>query len=333
MAAEVVDHARAAELIRSWRRVIVLTHERPDGDALGCLIAIQRLLAGLNIEATPFTFGGPPGRYQPLLRRSPISGWSPVDQASVAEHYDGLIIADTCALAQLTPVLSLLESKTLPTLVVDHHVTRDDIADYLLVDSTASSASLLVAEWASAVGWTIDRQAAEAMFIGMATDTGWFRFSNCDSRTLRVAASLLDLGVKPDCLYQELYLSDSPGRIRLVAAVLASMTLHADDRLAVCAITPDVIDAAGATLGDADDLVNESQRIGRVDASVLLLDRGTGPIKTSFRSKHALDVAAIAQTFGGGGHTRASGARIEGTLESVRERVTAAMVGAFEALD
>lgn len=320
---------RAAQALEPWRNVLLLTHERPDGDAMGCIVAMCEILQALGKQATPLVFGEVPRRYQALLGARTLQTWTDEEAATLAEAFDGLLICDTCARAQLNPAVAVIDSAALPTLVVDHHVTRDDIAEYAVIDDTASSASLLVAEWAWAMDWPLSAVAQQWLFVGMATDTGWFRFSNTDGRTLRAAARLLETGIKPDALYQQLYLSDSPARMRLVSGMLSDLKLHAGGRLAVARIDMDRMNAAGATMHDLEDLVNETQRIGTVDCSVLLIERERGMVKVSFRSKKLVDVAQVAQHFGGGGHVRASGARIPGALATVEQAVVDVLLDAL----
>ena len=182
-------------------------------------------------------------------------------------------------------------------------------------------------------GWPIDRQVAGALFTGLATDTGWFRFANADRAVYLTAAKLIKAGASPVELYERLYLSDSAARARLIGAVLSSFELLADGRLAVMRITQEMLNRCGATREMTEEIINEPQRIGSVIVCLLIVEpAGDGPVRVSFRSKRGLDVAAIAARFGGGGHERAAGARIPGTMAAVAAQVIPVLVQAVESI-
>ena len=325
------DYRRAAESLASANHALLVSHERPDGDALGSLIALRSMLrsAGTNAEAVTFDFDGRSGRYTWLAEAVPLPRWPEDIGPETAGDFDAIVVLDTCSYGQLESFSDFLRGSSARKFVLDHHVTRDELADVYLIDETASATCVLLGEWASAAGWTVDAIAAMGLFVGMATDSGWFRFSNTDARTLRAAATLIETGLRPEEIYQQLYLSDSPARIRLLAATLNTLELHADERLATLHVTGEMFEATGATPAETDDLVNEPQRIGSVNVSALFVERGDGVVKVSLRSKHDVDVAQVAASMGGGGHQRAAGIRLQGTLDQVKSRVTAALLEAM----
>ncbi|MBN1489220.1 MAG: DHH family phosphoesterase [Phycisphaerae bacterium] len=336
---------RAGQMLKKWHRPLLVAHARPDGDSLGSLIAMRRFCRSWGADATAILSDAPPARYETWIRTEPFTRW-PATQA--ADAADGIVVLDTCTWTQLEPIAEFLRASALPRIVVDHHKTRETLvgADQeatvpqaYLIDETASAAALLVHEWARAMGWldNADIETADALFIGMATDTGWFRFSNTDARTLSAAAELLDRGVQPDRWYTAIYDRSTPARVRLKAAMLATLDMDADDRLASAILTQDAFAQAGATQADTEDLVQELQELADVVASTLLIEQPDGQIRLNLRSKapyvcgHDVDVAAIARTFGGGGHARAAGARMPGPIAEARSRVLAALRAALAA--
>jgi phosphoesterase RecJ-like protein len=320
------QYRSAGKLIDQWSRVLLLTHERPDGDALGCLIGLARMLRAGGKKVTAACFGAPGPRYAKLVASTELT-ILPDDSFEIAtEGLDGVIIADTCALSQLKPASSFLQSRAVPIVVIDHHVTRDDIADCAVIDPSASASSLQVLELAETLDWPIDLETATALFSGMATDTGWFRFSNTDARTLHAAARLAERCAAPNELYQAYYMSDTPAKSRLLGAALSQLELHEEDRVAVMCVTPDLLERCGAARSDAEDLVNEPMRIGIVEATILLSTLDPGVIKASLRSKRLVDCAALAAKLGGGGHERAAGVRINGDLQSVKDLILDAVL-------
>lgn len=346
------DFAKATSLILSWKRPLLVSHTKPDGDALGSLVALRSLLKAQGVSATALLFDGLPDRYA-LFRRFPAFARLGRDVREVdLSHHDGIVLLDTCAASQLEPLAEWLRSTSGPKLAVDHHVTRDDLVDHYLIDETAAATCLILFDWAGAARWSIPSDAAEAILIGVATDTGWFRHSNTDTRVLSAAAELSRRGVRSHELYEALYQRETPARVRLLGAALSTLELHCEDRLAVMGLTRVAMSAVGATSTDTEDIVNEPLRIDSVVVSVLLVESDDGIIRVSLRSKPpvaavaelsdhpvsagapprraegssramGVDVAEAARAFGGGGHTRAAGARIRGSLpDAKRDLVT-----------
>lgn len=335
-----LDEQRACgAIVTGWKRPLLLTHTKPDGDALGCLLAMRSVLRRLKADPLAVAFEPPAPRYAALVEDDPLVVWDggKEDPTHLGE-VDGVLVMDTCAYSQLEPLSDWLRSRreaqpSVPLLVVDHHVTRDDLADHYLIDETASSASVIVYEWASACGWELDATALRALFVGVATDTGWFRHSNTDARTLEIAAALVRRGVDVHDEYTHLYQSELLPRMRLFGAALDAMELHHDNRLAIIPITSAMFARTGSTPADTEELVNEPLRVATVEVSVLLVETpesdptGTAEIKASFRAKGDTDVAAIAARFGGGGHVKAAGARIPGSLDDAKNKILAAFRG------
>ena len=327
-ALEVTVFQEAANLITAWKRPLLLSHTIPDGDALGSLTAMRLLLRSQGVEATAAVFDAISNRYAIFERFDPMPVWGKDMGESNVTDVDAVILLDTCAYSQLTPIADWLRATKLPKVAVDHHITRDVEAELYVIDESAAANCLILYEWARAVGWPIDRETAKAMFIGIAMDTGWFRHANTDGRVLAASAELVDRGANTHELFEQLYLRETHGRVRLLGAALETLELLADERLAVMVLDAEAFPRVGATYVDTEDIVNEPLRINAVVVSVLLVDRGDGLIRVSFRSKPPLnhgmpdvDVAAVAQTFGGGGHRNAAGARVKGKLAEVHTSI------------
>jgi bifunctional oligoribonuclease and PAP phosphatase NrnA len=331
---------QAGRRLAGWKQTMILSHDRPDGDALGAIAAMKRVIGAAGRQATAFVYDKLPGRYEFLSGLCKYERWRSDPPAQIDAGFGGILILDTSSWAQIKPAADYLRASILPRLVVDHHAIGDDLSqgrggDVNVIDPSASATCQILHAWCDAMGWTLDAGAAEALFTGVATDTGWFRHSNTDARAMQTAADLIDLGVRPDVLYGRLYASFPLSRVRLMAEMLGTLTFHADDLLAVMHITPEMFRRAGASTAETEDLVNEPLSAAAVIVSVLLSDAGTGEIRVSFRSKSPevcgrdIDVAAIAGQFGGGGHRRAAGARFTGSIEDARRRVTDAVTAAL----
>lgn len=329
--------------LADMRRPLLVSHTRPDSDALGSIAALDLLLADQGVDPVPLLYEPLPDRFAffdkyPRFKVLPsgVTGGVDVEHsiATICEGAcDGVVLLDTCAIAQIQPVADWIVGCKLPTVAIDHHATRDDLVQFACVDVTAAATCLMLYEWARASGRELSRPIAEALFVGIATDTGWFRHANTDARALHAAAGLVDHGVVVNELFRWLYERDSRARIRLLGAAIDSLELAAASQVAIMAVPEAVMHGLGAAPADTEDIINTPLRIGSVVCSVLLVEHEKGRVRASLRSKPPasaddpdIDVAAIAARFDGGGHRRAAGARFAGTIASAR----AALLSAIE---
>jgi phosphoesterase RecJ-like protein len=330
------DWRTAGTRLLSWQRVLLLTHDRPDGDALGSLGAMRAVLNALGRATVACVYGAIPARYGFLEQQAPFSLLPRLPAHELDQQFDGILIMDTCSWSQLEPAGAFLSASRLPRIIVDHHSTRDDLTGaspeaLYLINPAAASACTMLYEWCQAMNWPVPPDAAISLFTGMATDTGWFRFPSTDPRTLHAAADLLAQGPGPDIMYARLMDSYSLQRLRLLGVALSTLELREGGRIAIMHLTPEAFVHAGATGSDTEDIVNEPLRSREVIASALLIDQGDGKIRVNLRSKspevvgYEVDVAGIAARFGGGGHQRAAGARIQAPLNTALNEVAAAM--------
>lgn len=316
------------ERLQRLRQPCMFSHRKPDGDALGALVGLRQLLADRGCAPQSFIYEPLSPRYATIPEFAAIPIWT--GGSSLPADCDGIVILDTCSYSQLEPIEELLRGATVPRLVVDHHQSHDELADAYWIDPGAAATCLMIIELAHRCGWRISPFAANAIFVGLATDTGWFRHSNTDARAHRAAADLLTCGAEAATLFDRLYLRDSPARVRLLGEALQSLQWLAADRLAVMVLDGAAFQRCGASLADTEDLVNEPLRVASVVVSVLFVQQPDGIVRANFRSKPPqeglfpdIDVAAAAAHFGGGGHRRAAGARFSIPLADAVQTVTA----------
>jgi bifunctional oligoribonuclease and PAP phosphatase NrnA len=316
--------AKCASVVTGWKRPLIITHARPDGDAIGSVIAMRCFLRSVGADPLAIVFDPVPARYAFLVEDEPLAVFDEKRMGDL-DNVDSIVVVDTCTYNQISPIADWLKARTgeggLPVLAVDHHVTRDPLADHYVVDETASAACAIIFEWAKVAGWELDATARTAIFVGTATDTGWFRFANTDVRTLEIATELVRQGVVPNEVYNRLYQSESAARLKLWAAALNGMELHDEDKIAVLTVTNAMFADTQADQADTEDLINESLRIATVETAVLLTETPDGPVKASFRSKGKMNVAELAKHFGGGGHKLASGARFNQPINEAKSRI------------
>ena len=177
---------------------------------------------------------------------------------------------------------------------------------------------------AQVLGLEITSSVAEAIYVAILTDTGSFRFGNTSPRCLAIAAEMLAKGVNPELMYQRVYANGTEARVRILAEALATLGVDAKHGLTWISTDADVLERHGGTSEDVEGAVEHARSIAGTRMALFFRDLGHGKVKVSFRSIAGTDVNAFARQFGGGGHARASGALIAGSLEEVREQVVAA---------
>jgi phosphoesterase RecJ-like protein len=211
-----------------------------------------------------------------------------------------------------------------PTIVIDHHIASTEPAGaILLTDVSACATGELVYDLACARDFTITPDIARSLYAAMLTDTGGFRFSNTTPRVHAVAADLLAMGVNPEEMYVRIYASAPAGRLRLLAEVLSTLGVDEEHGLAWLSMSADALGKYDVRQEDLDGIVEHARSIAGTRMALFFRDLGYGKVKVSFRSTGEVDVNAFARQFGGGGHAKASGALVVGSLPDVRERVIA----------
>lgn len=318
-------------------RVLVLTHAKPDGDAIGAAIALVRALrlAPARRALAAFT-GAMPHWAGDLTRRDEyIEGTSPL----LPFEPDAIIIVDTGSWTQLDALAPLVRGKASITTVIDHHMDgAGDMADRRLVDTGASAVCVLLADLCARLAGVqaprdLPPDIAAPLYFGCATDTGWFRFPNTNARILSLAAELQRAGAPHAHLYEVSEQRQRAGRIRVLGRALAGMTLHQNDQLAIARISLDDIKQTGAIPGDTGGFGDVMLSISSVRISAILTESTPAPlIKVSLRSKPGpagADVHAIASALGGGGHAQASGVKLSVTMDEAASIIEQACAGAL----
>jgi len=327
-------YQQVIDVLSRCKRVLITTHVRPDGDALGSSAALAMGLKQRNIDAEVLLLSHLPRKYAFVFQENGIKHYD-AETAWPAglslDQFDAFVSCDTGTWSQLPGLKEKVLAYKKPRLVIDHHLTQEDWADVKLVIKEAAAAGEIIAELLNQWDITITDKIAEALFIAIASDTGWFQFSNTRPYTMRLAATLMEAGVDTDRLYQLLYQNERKERVTLQTRALASLELLKDGRLAVMRISKKDFEETGANVPDTENLINLPLQIATVEVSLLLTEpRDFGPVRVSLRSKGQIDVAKFAEQFGGGGHARASGLKLEGDFQSAHDKVVNAMTRAMQ---
>ncbi len=308
-----------AEIVARHQRFVLTTHVRPDGDALGSEKGMADVLRRhgkqvhiINASATPprYAFLDPEHHFQKFT--------PPTDHLADTQV---IIILDTGTWNQLGTVAEFVRGSSAAKVVIDHHLTQDDLGARRFVDTSAEANARLVHQAILALGGPLSPEAADALFVGLAMDTGWFRHSNVTADTFSLAAELTRAGARPDHLHYQLYEQNTLSRLKLAGQTLDRLTLTAGGKIAYTVVRRSDLESTGAAPQDSEDLVNATLSLAGVEIGLFFFEQLQGGVKVSFRSRDGVDVRRLAEQFGGGGHRQAAGATVPGTFDEALARV------------
>jgi bifunctional oligoribonuclease and PAP phosphatase NrnA len=318
-----IDWTPLVDLIQRRRRFLLTTHVRPDPDGLGSQLGLADVLGHMGKEVHLVIASNWPPRYDFLDPEKRIRRFTP--PADELRQVEAVIVLDTGTWGQLGDFGPFLKSLTCDKVVIDHHVSQDDLGAMRFVDTTSEATGRLVYELIEALRQPLSSKAADFLFAALATDTGWFRHKNTTPATFALAEKLMAAGANPTWLYEQIYERNTVGKLKLMARVLERLRVAADGKVALTYVTRDDYGATGAIPQDTEDLVNYTRSVAGVEVGMFFMEQPAGGVKVSFRSRSTVDVAKIAEQFGGGGHRLASGATLNTSLEEAERRVLAAV--------
>jgi phosphoesterase RecJ-like protein len=305
------------------RRVALSTHINADGDGCGSEAALARLLAQRKmsvkiVNPTPW-----PALFDFLLGDDVVDASGKGTKA--LSGIDLLVVLDISDLKRLGVLADAVRKLKVPRLVIDHHVPSDDPAgDVLFTDTKACATGELVYDLSRVLDLEITPAVARALYTAILTDTGSFRFSNTSPRCLAIAAELLAHGIDPEDMYQRVYANAPLGRVRVLAEALATLEVDGAHGLSWLSLTSGAVERHDVKSEDLDGIVEHARSIVGTKMALFFRDLGHGKVKISFRSTGGVDVNKFARRFGGGGHAKAAGAMVPGSLEEVRAAVVTA---------
>lgn len=303
----------------SLNTAVITTHINPDGDAIGSALAVKHVLDGLGKPSTVVL----PSECPDYLEWLPGAEYLQVYDA--AKHYDELrgvdcvVVLDLNAESRFDPLATDVRTLNKEVLCIDHHEDPEAFATVLLSDtSSAATCRILYDVLRPLVNGTFPSHVAQALYTGMMTDTGGFRFPRTDGDLHRAIGHLIDCGADPVLTYDMLYNRSSATRMKLMGEVLAGMQFFHNGKLCIMSVTVDMMNRFHAQDGDVEGFVHHSLAIDGVRVGVLMTER-EGYVKCSFRSKGTTVIRDVAVALGGGGHHYAAGARVHGrSMEELR---------------
>ncbi len=309
----------AIQRIKSAKRVLIVSHANPDGDAIGSTLALGLGLRQLGITATMFNEDPLPYSLRFLPHVKEMSQKIPK-----AQEIDLAIMVDCSQPYRAGKSFEEL-APTVPVMMIDHHLIHGAVGDGNCIDPTAAATGHVVYELLTRMRAKITPEMATLIYVTVVMDTGFFRYSNTTSGVFELAAELVRLGANPSEISQAALENCPPAQLRLLPLVLETMEFHFDGQCASMVLTNQMLEEAGATPDMAENFINYGRAVEGVEVAVLFRERDPGVYKISFRSKKNANVAELAARFSGGGHIHASGCTIEKTLPEVRSLILAAI--------
>jgi bifunctional oligoribonuclease and PAP phosphatase NrnA len=313
--------SQVVELIESKHRFAITSHIRPDGDSLGSSLGLFWLLRALDKEVEVIMRDPVPHAYQQLPGAKAVRVTPAVDQ-----NYDSVFVIECSDITR--PGLIDLDKQFVVN--IDHHSTTALFGAINWIDSTASAVGEMIYNLCKATGVRVTKEIAECAYTALITDTGSFHFSNTTERTFKVASELVRTGVRPAKTAEAVFASYPWSRIQLMGAVLSTARRDSSGRVAVMRLTSEMQQETGASDEDADGFVNYPLTVGEVEAVALLKESSEGTYRTSLRSKGDVNVARVAEKFGGGGHRNAAGCTLRGSWEEAEREIVSLLRDAVE---
>lgn len=313
--------SQVVELIENKNKFAITTHIKPDGDGVGSSLGLCWLLRSLGKEAEVVVHGDVPPAYRSLPGAQDIK-----DVKHINGHYDAVFVIECSDLER--PGISGLDNAF--TVNIDHHATSEHFGTINWIDSTASAVGEMIYNLCKAIGGKITQEIAECVYMALVTDTGSFHFSNTSDRTLKVASELVKAGAKPSKIGEAVYNNYPWSRIELMRQVLATVRRDESGRIAMMRQTMAMESDAGTIDGDNNGFVNIPLAARDVVAAVYMREVGENKYRASLRSKGDINVAKVAEQFGGGGHRNAAGLSMEGNWDEAEKQIVTALSEAID---
>lgn len=322
-----IDWSGGVNLVRQHRRFLLTTHVRPDADGLGSMLALAEALQALGKDVRMVIASSWPPLYRFLdpeqrIKRFNLPG-------NEYQDCDAIVVLDTGTWNQLGDFGTFMKSSPAAKAVIDHHISHDDLGAARFVDTSAEATGRLVYDAIVALGVPLTANSANMLFAALATDTGWFRHSNTTPGTFALAEKLMAAGARPTWLYEQIYEQNTLPRLRLRGRALERLQAIEAGKITFTEVHLDDYTVTGAIPSDTEDLINYPRSLTGVEVALLFAEQHAGGVKISFRSRGQVDVAKLAETFGGGGHRLASGAIIQAGIDEAKSKVLDAVRAAL----
>jgi bifunctional oligoribonuclease and PAP phosphatase NrnA len=316
-----------SQILHAHQRFAILGHVRPDGDALGSQLALALSLQAIGKEVRVWNEDGMLEKYSFLPRADLLT-----KPPSTPEDFDVAIALDTAIQNRLGTALPAIRSAKI-WMNIDHHLSNPGYGNVVYIDTSAPATAEIIFRLIKSQGLPFNRDIAENLYAAISTDTGSFQYPKTSANTFEIAAELIRTGLDVGRINQQLYENYPRRRLELLRELLRTMRFQQEGQVASFALTLQTAAELSVLPEDNEGLIDHLRAVRGVIVAVFFEELSDGKVRVSMRSKtDAVDVCAICQKFGGGGHTLAAGARVRGTLSEVEERVLAEVCAKVESL-
>lgn len=313
--------SQVVELIENKNKFAITTHIKPDGDGVGSSLGLCWLLRSLGKNADVIVRGDVPQAYRSLPGADEIR-----DVKTIDGKYDAVFVIECSDIDR--PGIGGLGSEF--TVNIDHHSTSEHFGSINWIDPTASAVGEMIYNLCKAIGGRITKEIAECVYMALVTDTGSFHFPNTSDRTLKVASELIKAGARPSEIGEAVYYNYPWSRIELMRRVLGTVRRDETGQIALLRQTIEMHETSEAVDGDNNGFVNIPLAAKDVLAVIYMREVGPNQYRASLRSKGDIDVARVAEQFGGGGHKNASGLGVEGDWDEKEREIVTVLQSAIE---
>jgi phosphoesterase RecJ-like protein len=303
------------QLCERHERFLVISHQRPDGDAYGSTLGLGLALRALGKDVIVTNSDGMEAAFAFLPGSATL-----VETCSVAPEPDRIVIAVDCADQRRLGDAATAWNRT-PVVNIDHHVSNPGYAKLNLIDAVSPATAQVLFEIIEALGWPLDAGVAANLYVGLMTDTGCFRYRQTTARTFAVATKLVEAGANPTDLSESTYQNFRPERLLLLREVLNALHFDARKQVAWFYLTPETYARSGATSDETEGLIEYLQSVRTVEVAFVLETMPDGLTRASLRSRGRVDVQKICAEFGGGGHRLAAGLRTKLDIPTLEKRL------------
>ena len=308
---------KAMDVLRIYSNFLITTHVNPEGDALGSQLALAQLLEAMGKKAIMLNEHKVPYVYDFMPKSGQIR--TRIDKNL---DYDIAVVMDCPTMERIGRVNEALKEGKM-ILNIDHHVSNAKFGKVNWINEKASSCGEMVYTLFKELDCKIDKDIAVNLYTAILTDTGSFKYTNTTSQTHRIAGELIDYGLNVYAIQKSIYERRTLNELKLLGLALSDMQTEAEGKIAYFAVTRKMIGDAGIELKGTEEFVNFPRSLDNVEVALFFREEKEGSVHVSFRSKSELDVSRIATSLGGGGHAKAAGCLIKGTMEEVKQRVLA----------
>ena len=312
--------AALCEFLKTKDNYVILTHSSPDGDTLGSAYGLKLGMQKLGKKAQVVCCDQIPHKYDYFI-----------DDSGCDFIPETVVAVDVADIKLLGDLYERFEGRI--ELNIDHHVSNTHYAKRLYLDEKASATAECIYEILDELGVEFDRKIANALYTGISTDTGCFKYGNVTNHTHEIAAELYKIGVDAAEINRKMFDTKSKSRVELEMMVLNKAEFHFNDRCMLLYVTLDMQEKTGCTPSDLESLASMSRSVEGVLAGVSIKQVGEEKFKISLRTYEPLDASAICKTLGGGGHVAAAGCTVEGNLEEAKTKILQAVKDALDALE